>query len=296
MRSLSALIVNFLLPLTGVKSFFAEPDKIPVKLQKLRARGPDVPGKAIQRDFNIDCDESRGFPVYTLTPKTGLRAGAPHIVYLHGGGYLMDIARPHWGFVARLCKALGASATVPLYPLAPEHQAPEILQAMHDLYLEVATEHPPQTITMMGDSAGGGMTLALAHRLRDAGAPLPGRLILLSPWLDATGSDPSQPAIEPKDGLLAIAGLRGAGAYYAGELGLKDPMVSPLFGQHNGLPPIQMFAGTYDILLPDARRMKALLPIIDYHEYPKMFHVWMLLPIPEGKQALAKMVRFIQTH
>ena len=293
MRSLAVVIVNRLLPLTGVKSFFSDPQKIPAKLAKMRARGPDLPPRSLQREFDITLDNQRGYPVYTLTPKGRNSHGAPHIMYLHGGGYVMDIAKPHWGFVARLCKAIGGSATVPLYPLAPENKAVDVIAAMKDLWTHLADQYGAHNITMMGDSAGGGMTLALAQRLRDVQAPLPARLILLSPWLDATGTDPSQPMIEPKDNLLAIAGLRGAGDMYAGDLSITDPLVSPLFGDHHDLPPIQMFAGTYDILLPDAQRLLAILPDIEYHEYPKMFHVWMLIPVREGRDAMRKMVRFI---
>ena len=299
MISIRARIVNKLLPFLGIKAFFAEPDKVEGRIRKMREKGPDLPPKKMHRKFDVREDTSRGYPVYTVTPKGGSNTGAPHILYLHGGGYIMDIAAAHWGFIMRLCTALGASATVPLYPLAPEHKADEILPKMQELYGDIAAEYGALNMTVMGDSAGAGMTLALAQMLRDAGQVLPEKLVLLSPWLDAVGNHPDQPEIEKRDNMLAIIGLQSSGKMYAGDLPANDPLVSPLFGSLEGLPPIQMFAGTSDILLPDAQRFDELAktakdaPPVEYHEYEKMFHVWMLLPIPEGKKAMRQIVSFI---
>ena len=300
MTSLSAHVVNLLLPLTGIKTFFAEPEKARQRIARMRARGPDLPPRAMLRDFAVDRDESRGYPVYTLLPREGPRPGAPHIVYYHGGGYLMEISVLHWKLVGKLCRELGASATVPLYPLAPEHTVDTVLPQMHALWSEVASAHGANTIIMMGDSAGAGMALAVAQRLAAADEPGPARLVLLSPWLDATGTHPMQPDIEKRDRMLAIAGLKGAGRMYAGDVPVTDPRVSPLFGSLVGLPPIQMFAGTHDILLPDARRLAERAqqeegaPRIDYHEYPGMFHVWAILPVREAKAVRRQMLAFIR--
>ncbi len=300
MASIRARIINQLLPLLGIKSFFAEPGKIDARLRKIRAKGPDLPSKAMHRRFDVHKDTARGYCVYTMNPKTGIRAGAPHLYYLHGGGYIMDISSVHWDFVMRMCETLGASATVPVYPLAPEHKAAEILSEMHALYRDISAAHGARNITIMGDSAGAGMALSLAQIVRDAGDALPTELVLLSPWLDANGDHPAQPDIEKRDRMLAIAGLVGAGKMYAGHLPVNDARVSPLFGSLNGLPPIQMFAGTSDILLPDAQRLRDLAktaegaPPIDYHEYEDMFHVWMLLPVPEAKTVVRQITGFIQ--
>ena len=121
--------------------------------------------------------------------------------------------------------------------------------------------------------------------------------MLYSPWLDATASDEGQAPIEPKDRMLAIAGLKACGSRYAGDLPLTDPRLSPLFGPLDGLPPIAIFAGTHDILLPDARRLVEKLTALGakplYREYEKMFHDWMLFPIPEGRQALDETAAFL---
>ncbi|TMM46721.1 alpha/beta hydrolase fold domain-containing protein [Qipengyuania marisflavi] len=301
MPSLRARIVNLLLPRLGIKRFFSEPDKIPGRIAKMRNTAPARPGAKMHRKFAIKEFASRGFPVITIEPKHGATPGAPHLLYLHGGGYVMDAAVIHWSAIGRLCEALGASATVPLYPLAPESTASATLPAMRSVFAELALRYGAQNITLMGDSAGGGMALALAQILAADGAAMPGSLVLFSPWLDATASGEGQAEIEPRDKMLTCAGLTACGALYAGDLPLTDPQVSPLFGSLKALPPMAVFAGTSDILLPDARRLAVRLDEAGrkdcvYHEYDAMFHVWMLFPVPEGRKALAQAVDFIRAQ
>ena len=301
MASIRARLVDLALPLLGIKRFFAEPDRLDERIAKLRARRPVRPRAKWHKRFDIREFASRGFPVVTIEPRGGARPGAPHLFYLHGGGYVMDIAAVHWDTVADLCERLGASATVPVYPLAPENKAPEVLAAMHSLYLELAARHGVQNITVMGDSAGGGMSLALAQMLKADGGPMPGSLVLYSPWLDATATAEGQRAIERRDRMLAVSGLEACGAMYSGDLARDDPRVSPLFGDLEGLPPIAIFSGTSDILIVDGRRLAKRLdepgmPEHVYYEYKDMFHVWMLLPVPEAKQARSQTVDFIREH
>jgi epsilon-lactone hydrolase len=299
MTSLSARLVNLALPLLGIRAFFSQPEKMPARLAKARKQRPQRPKAKWHRVFDIAEEDSRGYPVVTITPKGPAAARAPHLHYLHGGGYVLDIAGLHFETVCRLCEMLGASATIPVYPLAPEHKAPEVLAAMHALYGEVAERYGAEHLTVMGDSAGGGMGLALVQMLKAEGGPMPGAVVLWSPWLDATATAEGQAAIERKDRMLAQAGLRACGAAYGGDLPLDDPRISPLFGDLAGLPPTAIFSGTSDILLVDGQRMAAKLEALgnarfEYHEYPDMFHVWMLLPVPEGRQALAQTAAFIE--
>lgn len=299
MASLSARLINLALPLLGIKAFFSQPDKMPARIAKARARRQERPKAKWHSTFDIVEETSRGYPVVTITPKGGTAPGAPHLLYLHGGGYVLDVAGLHFETVCKLCEMLGASATVPVYPLAPEHKAPEVLAAMHALYGELAGKHGASNLTVMGDSAGGGMTLALAQMLKTDGGAMPASLVLWSPWLDATATAEGQAAIERKDRMLAQSGLRACGKAYGGDLPLDDPRLSPLFGDLEGLPPMAIFSGTSDVLLVDGQRLAEKLTAMgvtrfEYHEYPDMFHVWMLLPVPEGKQALAQTATFVE--
>ncbi|MGB5485452.1 alpha/beta hydrolase [Parasphingorhabdus sp.] len=297
MISLRARIVNRLLPLTGTKAFFSNPSEAQGKIEKLRQKGPDLPSKRFRRKFEVLEDRVDGYRVFTIAPRAGARTSQHHVLYFHGGGYVMDMSWAHWNFIGRLVDATGASVTVPIYPLAPEQKCEKLIPQMQQLFGQLAEKHGAPNMTVMGDSAGGGLSLALAHALRDSGSPQPGRLILLSPWLDVTATHPDQPELEKYDPIIAISGLRSFGELYAGDLDAKDPRVSPLFGAHDRLPPTQIFTGSADVLLPDSQRIRTALEsvgnAVEYHEYSKMFHVWMLIPIPEGKRVMQQIADFI---
>ena len=140
----------------------------------------------------------------------------------------------------------------------------------------------------MGDSAGGGMTVAIALQLRDRGLAAPSRTVLISRWLDGSLTAPDIPALAAKDHFLAPAGLVAAGELYRGEFPAEDPRVSPINGDFSGLEPITLFSGTHDILHSDAKRFVPLAGeagvSIDYHEAPGTLHVYPLFPIPEAKR------------
>ena len=141
----------------------------------------------------------------------------------------------------------------------------------------------------MGDSAGGGLALALSLDIKNQeGFVKPYKIILLSPWLDITQSNQEILAIEKKDKMLKVKNLNFTGKLYAGTLDTKDYRVSPIYGNLADLSPVSIFAGTNDILFPDAKKLKNLLEenniITHFFEYPSMFHDWMFAPfIREAK-------------
>jgi len=148
----------------------------------------------------------------------------------------------------------------------------------------------------MGDSAGGGLALAVAQALRERGHS-PARLVLIAPWLDATVSHPDQPAVARRDAMLTIDGLVEAARIYAGDVGLDDALVSPIHGEMTGLPPATIFTGTSDLLLPDSRRLldacRAAGTPCELVEGSAMQHVYPLLPIPEAKPALDRIYSLV---
>ena len=300
MPSLRARIVEALLPLLGIKKFFSEPDRMDARIARLRAKDPVKPRGKWRKRFDIVESHEDGYTLVTATPKGGAQKGAPHILYLHGGGYIMDIAAVHYDAVFKLCEQLGASASVPLYPLAPETTVAETLPAMRRLYDRLAQRYGAGALHVMGDSAGGGMTLALAQDLMATGGPAPASLVLYSPWLDATGSGEGQAELERKDKMLSLKGLSACASRYGGDVSAGDPRLSPLFGALDGLPPTAIFAGTHDVLLVDGRRLAEKICVDGtqhmYREYEAMPHVWMLLPIPEGKRALQETAQFVARH
>ena len=117
-------------------------------------------------------------------------------------------------------------------------------------------------------------------------------LILICPWLDVRMAHPDQPMIEARDSILTLRGARDAAALYAKGMNLSDPRISPILGNWDGLPPIQMFAGCDDILLTDARALKSLLPSTELIEGQRLMHDWPIFFFPEARAAQRQMAGF----
>jgi acetyl esterase/lipase len=250
----------------------------------------------MRRRFDIALERRHGHEVYTIAPRLGPAVG--NVIYFHGGAYVEDIIRWHWRFIARMVNRLGMTFTVPLYPLAPEHDCAAASAFVLAVYRDLLAGHHASQLVIMGDSAGGGLTMSLAMQAISAGVPGPAGLVLVSPWLDVTTSDPVQQEIERSDPLLMRPGLKAAGRWYAGAMATDDPRVSPLYGRIAGLPRILVLCGTHDILLADARRLAERAAAegvdVEYHEEPRLMHVYPLMPFPEARRAEDRIARFVR--
>jgi acetyl esterase/lipase len=216
------------------------------------------------------------------------------ILYLHGGAYINEITRWHWFLIRQLVREVPARCVVPIYPLAPSVTAAEMVPRVAELARELIAETGSDRTVLIGDSAGGGMGMAASSWLRDQGLSQPSRLILISPFLDVTMSDPRQDPLASKDKMLRRPGLVEAGRLYAGPLELDDPRVSPIHASFRDLPPITVFTGTHDFLDPDSQRLTVLageagVPV-DLHEVHGAPHAFTLMPTSQGAQARALIV------
>lgn len=262
-----------------------------MRLRRDRARGPALPPPWVKRDFSVSDETADATRLFRLRPRDRVSTG--RVLYLHGGGYMFDLIPAQWTIIAELCRQSGAEVLVPLYPLAPEATVEQGLAAVSATWDRAVSEVGAHRVILSGDSAGGGLALVWAQHLRDCGKPPAAGLVLFSPWLDATVSGKDQPRLERRDAMLSIDRLRQAGQLWAGSRKADHPWVSPLFGELSDLPPIQVFAGTRDLLYSDALRLAARLPDIDLRRYDQMFHVWPPAPIPEARHALQAAGRFI---
>lgn len=226
-----------------------------------------------------------GWPVYRTAP---CAASGQHVFYLHGG-YIRQIARAHWRFVRQMTLEAAAQCTVPIYPLAPRATAATVVPAVAGLLRGLMDSIGAARVTLVGDSAGGGMALAVAQYLRDLGLPQPRALVLLSPWLDATMDRPEQVAIARCDPMQDLPGMAEAGRIYAGALPPAHPFVSPLRGELRGIAPITVLTGTRDLLHPDSLALAELarrsgVPL-ELHVQRGQLHNFALMPTPEGRRA-----------
>ena len=216
------------------------------------------------------------------------------IIYIHGGAYVNEITRFHLRFCDKLAKKTNARVIVPIYPLAPKHTFAEAYELVGRLYDSEIKRGLP--LTFMGDSAGGGFAAAMAMDLAATGNPLPDSLVLISPWVDVSMSG-DYGELAKVDPMLGVDRLTVFGKSWAGELDTKDPLISPLFGNAEGLPKTLIFTGTREIFYGD---LEAFYEKLDSAGVDAklvvgegMDHVYPLYPIPEADSAMKEIVRFI---
>jgi acetyl esterase/lipase len=165
------------------------------------------------------------------------------------------------------------------------------------LYNQLLQTVNANDVILMGDSAGGGIALALAQKMRNEKANQPGQVILLSPWLDITLTNPDIKDIDPSDPFLGKESLQQAGKLYAGDTNPDHYLLSPINGPLDGLGKVSVFAGTNEILVADARKLKSLAESrgvdLNYYEYANMVHAWMFLNFPESKRAKQQIIDLI---
>jgi epsilon-lactone hydrolase len=289
MASLLARVIGAVLRTTGVlhKRFSDSPDF----LKRIAATriSPDLPTAKMRQRLAVGETQFAGRSIWTIAPKHG--APLAHLLYFHGGGYVYPAVDVHWKFMAHLAEKHRISVAAPLYPLAPEASAAETAAFGLAAYEDFLSKHDGPFI-MGGDSAGGGLTSVVAQAAREKGLRQASGLLLVCPWLDGSGDHPDQPAIGKRDCVLTLGGIKAAAKLYAADIPINDPRVSPIHGDWNGLPPILCYGGGDDILVTDARTLKAKLPAIDYIEEAGLMHVWPIFFLPESRVAQAQIAEF----
>lgn len=294
MTSLSARITGALLRATGVvsKRYAGGPGMHKV-IAAARAVPVPTPSRKMRERLDVREETLDGRTVWTIAPMG--RTPAAHLLFFHGGGYVFSAVPPHFNLYARLAERHGIAVTAPMYPLAPEHGVEEATGFALSAYRAFLDRHDGSFV-LGGDSAGAGLASATVMAARDAGLRLPAGLMLICPWLDTSGTHPDQPGIEKRDSILRLQGIRDAGRLYAKDAPATDPRVSPIHGDWSGLPPILMYGGEDDILVTDARALKAKLRQAEYHEGQGLMHDWPLFFFPESRVAQERMAAFILGH
>jgi acetyl esterase/lipase len=298
MASFRSRLAPLVITLRGTKRLLSSAQRTMDQVARLQGRpDPYEPPARLAKTVEISLDTTSGWPVYRVSPR-GVAAPL-RALYLHGGCYVFQIDPVHWSVVAKLAIEAGAQITVPIMPLAPRGRASDVVPAVAEIAASLIKEVGADNLSILGDSSGGGMALAVAMELRDRGLPAPHALVLSAPWLDISGTDPMLEVIASSDPWLAIPGTRAAGALYRAELSEDDWRVSPIHGSLAGLGPITMFSGTRDILHADALRLVPLAEAagvaLDYHEGEGMIHNYAILPMPEGDAARKVIVAAMQS-
>lgn len=236
-----------------------------------------------------------GFRLLTIPGKI---SGAKHVIYLPGGAYLLEATTFHRQFAEKLVSRFGLSVTLIDYPKSPEHTYRTTHALVQKAYLKLLDRFPDQEFFLMGDSAGGGLALAFLQTLRDQQiTPLPRKTVLISPWLDLCMNNPDISAFDEKEQILPLEGLKHAAELFAGGNDLRDPLLSPIYGDLAGLGEIKLYFGTEEVFYPDCRLLvdkisRAQGTRVDWKEGEGLTHAWPIFPFPQSRVTLDEIARF----
>lgn len=241
----------------------------------------------------------RGLNAEWLTPKDA--ADGKLLLYLHGGAYIMGSCSTHRELASHIAGAAGVRALLPEYGLAPEHPFPEAIDDAVGIYRAlIADGHAAQDIVIVGDSAGGGLTMATLLSLRDARDPLPAAACLLSPWLDLSATGESMTTRANHDPWFKPKDMPSVTRYYCEKSQIRHPLASPVFADLSDLPPLYVQVGEDEILLSDsircAEQVEAAGGDIELEIWPGMWHVFQVFVhrMPESREAIHKIGEFVR--
>jgi epsilon-lactone hydrolase len=221
------------------------------------------------------------------------------VIHFHGGGYCVGSALMPRSWAAHLSAEAGCRVVLPEYRLAPEHPYPAALEDARAVLAAVSGQAGPGSVVVSGDSAGGGLALALLLAVRDEGRELPAGGVLLSPWLDLGRNRRADPDLVREDVILTPAWLEACARAYAAPAAWADPSVSPLRAAHAGLPPLLIQAAAGELLAPDARLLAASASAagvdVTYTSWPRLWHDFVLQPglLAAADSALAQVAWFV---
>jgi monoterpene epsilon-lactone hydrolase len=288
-------------------------------IARLRARpkgGPD-PGflkarAALEREsakaplptgVDVTPVDAGGVPGEWVQVQGGAAAGdAPAVLYLHGGGFVMGSCASHRALAAHLSKVTGGPVLTIDYRLAPEHPFPAALDdartAWH--WLLASDGMAPGRAVVAGDSAGGGLAAATVLALKADGEPLPAGAVLISPLGDAEPTAETYTSLAQHDPMVSEEDVRTFIGAYRGDADPRNPLVSPIYGDWAGAPPMLIQVGSAEVLLDDARglaeRARAAGVDVDLQVWERMIHVWHVFCglIDEADEAVQQAGAFIR--
>ncbi|HEX3674386.1 MAG TPA: alpha/beta hydrolase [Rhizomicrobium sp.] len=225
------------------------------------------------------------------------------VLYLHGGGYVVGSPASHRHLLGAVSDMGGLVAFAPDYRLAPEHPFPAAVDDAVATYKGLLDSgFPANKIAIMGDSAGGGLTIAALVAARDKGLPMPACAVAISPWADLTQSGETYRTRAGRDPMLAKKSLDESAALYLGSADARSPLASPVFADMKGLPPLLIQVGTEEVLHGDSQILAARADEagvdVSLENWGGMAHVWHIFHplLGEGRDAIARIASFVKTH
>jgi monoterpene epsilon-lactone hydrolase len=253
-------------------------------------------------DIEVDEVDAGGVPALWVSAP-GVSSDRT-LIHFHSGGYVMGSAKGYREFAYRLSRAADARVLLPDYRLAPEYPYPAPLEDGLTAYRWLAEQEDPSRIVSVGDSAGGGMNLAVLVSLRDAGDALPVASVCISPLTDLAAEGESYANFPDRDPVISAELAVGMGVVYMGEgrIPADTPLASPLYADLHDLPPLLVVVGDAEALYSDSTRLvdkvKAAGGEIELLVGEDLLHIYPLFAsiLPEGREAIEQIGRFVQEH
>ena len=294
--SLRARLAGSLLRRLVKPRSLAEPDPLASRAFVNRFVMPMIPG------CRIAADRIGAVPVETVTRVSRRDEAAATLLYLHGGAYVVCSPATHRPLTAAFARR-GFRVVAPQYRLAPEHRFPAALEDAVSVYRGLlAGGGDPARIGVAGDSAGGGLALALLVRLRDLGLPLPAAAALFSPWTDLALTGGTLRSNAARDILFHPVHAARVARHYLGDADPTDPLVSPLYADPSGLPPLLIHVGDSEILLDDSRRVATRAAAagveVVFETWPAVPHGWQIAcaVLPEARRSVDVAAAFLRAR
>ncbi len=255
--------------------------------------------RAFYHEFDIHCMQIQNRNLFQFRPMG--KECAKTVFYIHGGAFIYNMNVGQFHLLTQLMRNIDIEIIVPDYPLVPHGSVLDALSMIRESFEKTAQRVGAENIVVMGDAAGGCLALALCEQMRNEKYPLPSSIILLSPWLDITMSNPEIEDFDEHEMVLDRKGIRELGQIFADDLPGDDYRISPLRGELDDLPEINIFTGTHDILHPDAKELKNRLKEgsrpYRYFEYPKMMHGFIEMPhLRESRFAINQIIFLLKSE
>ncbi len=246
------------------------------------------PPKELKEGCQLTTQEFMGRNVFIISQQN--KQSNTYILYFHGGAYVAEPTEKHWDFVEQIVNDTGATIILPDYPLTPKYTYQDVFKMVVPLYENIIKKIETNNLIVMGDSAGGGLALALEEKVGEQNLPMPTKTILISPWLDVRLNNPEIKKVEKNDKELNKISLKLAGMAYTRQNSSDYYLASPIEGDLSKLTNVTILTGTYDILNPDVKIIKKRAEkvgiAIEVKEYEQAGHIWLINQ--KGNQELIK--------
>ncbi len=292
-QSLTYYITMFVLKLKGIKKDFSQD---PIDFKKIRKEDVHNPKGRFFNQSNV-----RKFQVLNTSITEVKSKTSPDnlVIFVHGGAFISGPGQHHWDSLQTIIEQTNYTGWMCDYPKAPESKISEISKNIDAVYSKALEDYESEKITLIGDSVGATLITALVQRLNQRKEALPKKLILISPVMDATMSNPDIKAIDEIDPMLSRKGILSSKRMCAENGDLGDERISPINGSFKGFPKTIIFVAENDIMYPDEllaiQKMQEAQVDIEVIKGENMPHVWPILPVmQEAKTALNQIIERIK--